>query len=118
MHRLGSGYTTYFNKKYNRNGSLFQGTFKANQIDSDEYLLYVSAYVNLNNRIHKIEKEVFDSSWGEYSEGIKKNSGFCDKNIILNQFANFQEYKSFSENVVATARERKELEKILKIDLT
>ena len=31
MHRLGLGYTKYFNQKYKRSGSLFQGTFKADR---------------------------------------------------------------------------------------
>src|SRR3989344_8341704 len=29
MHRLGTGYTKYFNKKHENIGSLFQGTYKA-----------------------------------------------------------------------------------------
>ena len=28
MHRLSTGYTNYFNEKYKRSGSLFQGTYK------------------------------------------------------------------------------------------
>ena len=54
MQRLGTGYSKYFNKKYKKSGSLFQGTFKARHIDSNEYLLHLSAYVNLNNRVHRL----------------------------------------------------------------
>lgn len=115
MHRLGSGYTTYFDKKYDRSGSLFQGTFKAAYIDSNEYLLYVSAYVNLNNKVHQIEDGIFKTSWAEYTkEGC--NNNFCDKSIILNQFPDSMKYREFAENIIATARERKELEKLLKLD--
>jgi len=46
MHKLGTSYTMYFNKKLKRSGSLFQGKFKSIHIDSNEYLLYLSAYVN------------------------------------------------------------------------
>ena len=49
MQRLGTGYTMYFNEKDKRSGSLFQGKFKSKHIHSNEYLLRVSAYVNLNN---------------------------------------------------------------------
>mgnify|MGYP001560236548 CR=1 FL=1 len=43
MQRLGGGFTRYFNEKYHRNGVLFQGKFKSIHIDSDEYLLHLSA---------------------------------------------------------------------------
>ena len=116
MHRLGLGYTNYFNKKYRRSGSLFQGTFKANHIDSNDYLLYASAYVNLNNKVHQIGNKPFESSWKEY---VKENgqSIFCDKKIILNQFANSENYKAFAEDVLVVTQKRKELEKILKLDM-
>lgn len=56
MKRMG-GYTSYFNDKYKRSGVLFQGVFKSTHIDSNEYLLHVSAYVNLNNKIHPLRGE-------------------------------------------------------------
>jgi len=49
MQKIGTSYTMYFNQKYKRSGSLFQGTFKSVHIDPDDYLLYLSAYVNKNN---------------------------------------------------------------------
>ena len=48
MHKLSTGYTMYFNKKNNRSGSLLQGTFKANHVDTDRYLKYLFAYIHLN----------------------------------------------------------------------
>ena len=53
MHRLSTGYTNYFNEKYKRSGSLFQGTYKAIHANSNEYLLHLSVYVNLNYKVHK-----------------------------------------------------------------
>ena len=117
MHRLGSGYTNYFNKKYQRNGSLFQGTFKANYIDSDDYLLHLSAYVNLNYKVHQLAiNNLFNSSWEDYVQPEKKNK-FCSTDIILNQFTSISEYKNFTENSIIIARQRKELESIIKQDL-
>lgn len=54
MQRLGGGYTMYFNNKYMRSGSLFQGKFKAKHTDTDEYLKHVLAYVAYNNLVHDI----------------------------------------------------------------
>ena len=40
MKKLGAGYANYFNLRYKRVGSLFQGRFKAVLVDRDEYLNY------------------------------------------------------------------------------
>src|SRR3989344_7211266 len=41
MHRLGTGYTMYFNEKYKNSGSLFQGRYQAIHVNSNEYLLHL-----------------------------------------------------------------------------
>ena len=48
MQKLGTGYTMYFNKRYNRTGVLLQGAFKGKHITTDEYLLHSSRYIHLN----------------------------------------------------------------------
>jgi len=117
MHRLGTGYTNYFNEKYKRNGVLFQGKFKATHIDTNEYLLHVSAYVNLNFKIHQLgspaSKLVVKSSWEEY---VSKPGGedMCDKDIIIGQFKKSHHYKKFALDALEGIVERKMKEKELK----
>ena len=113
MHKLGTSYTKYFNKKNSRSGVLFQGKFKAIHIDSNEYLLYVSAYVNRNNFIHGYTKDDSwkYSSWPEYLG--KVNLGICSKEIILGQFRNVSEYKEFVEVDAKYLKGKKEAEKYL-----
>lgn len=115
MHRQGLGYASYFNIKYARTGALFQGPFKAVHVDSNEYLLYVSAYVNLNNHVHQLGDSVSKSSWREYVQ--EKKEGLCKKEIILSQFKNTSEYKDFAEDALKIMLERKdkdkEMEKLL-----
>lgn len=48
MRKLLTGYSMYFNKRYERTGSLFEGKFKAKHAESDEYLKYLFAYIHLN----------------------------------------------------------------------
>ena len=48
IQKLGTGYTHYFNQKYQRSGVLFQGKFKAIHITDDEYLTHLSRYIHLN----------------------------------------------------------------------
>ena len=48
MRRVSTGYVMYFNNRYNRVGSLFQGRYKASLINKDDYLHHVSRYIHLN----------------------------------------------------------------------
>ncbi len=48
MQKLLTGYTMYFNKRYERNGALFQSKFKATHADEDRYLKYLISYIHLN----------------------------------------------------------------------
>lgn len=48
MQKVMTGYTMYFNKKYERTGALFQGTFKATHVNNDRYLSYLISYIHLN----------------------------------------------------------------------
>lgn len=48
MQKLTTGYSMYFNNKNERSGNLFQGVFKAEHADKDEYLKYLFAYIHLN----------------------------------------------------------------------
>ncbi len=63
MGKVSTGYSMYFNKRYERNGALFQGKFKSEHADSDEYLKYLYSYIHLN------PVKLIDSKWKE--EGIK-----------------------------------------------
>ncbi|MFH0929671.1 MAG: transposase [Candidatus Moraniibacteriota bacterium] len=113
MKRLGGGYTKYFNHQYQRSGVLFQGKFKSAHIDSNEYLLYVSAYVNRNYFIHGHGNDLdwaYSSFW-DYNG--KREKGFCNKNIILDQFKNREEYCQFVQEHSLFMREKKETEKYL-----
>ena len=48
MRKVMTGYSMYFNKKYDRNGNLFQGKFKSEHVDKNEYLKYLFSYIHLN----------------------------------------------------------------------
>ncbi len=48
MRSLGSAYTMYFNKRYDRVGPLFQSRYKAVTIGNDSQLLHITRYIHLN----------------------------------------------------------------------
>jgi putative transposase len=114
MKRISGGYTNYFNTKYQRSGSLFQGPFKAIHIDSNEYLLWLSAYVNANAQIHNITENMKNYPWCSYEDFIGlRNGKLCNKNLILSQFKNPDEYKKFIKDNIPLIQKRKELQKYL-----
>jgi putative transposase len=75
MQKLETGYTMYFNKKNERTGSLFQGTFKAEHVVGDNHLKYLYSYIHLN------PIKLIQSDWKE--KGIK------DIKATLKFLANF-----------------------------
>ena len=110
-----AGYTTYFNKRHNRTGALFQGTFKARHINSNEYLLRVSAYINLNNRVHQLGAlgaKLVRSSWTEYCSP-KQIPVICKKDVVLKQFKDPKDYESFALDTLPLMIEQKRTQKDL-----
>lgn len=48
MRKVSTGYAMYFNKKYNRRGTLYEGKFKSQHAAEDRYLKYLFSYIHLN----------------------------------------------------------------------
>ncbi|OGI26349.1 MAG: hypothetical protein A3J76_04265 [Candidatus Moranbacteria bacterium RBG_13_45_13] len=112
MHKLGTGYTMYFNKKHERAGALFQGKFKFTHIENNAQLLYVSAYVNCNSEIHGIEKAK-NYRWCSFSEYLSGKRILCNKKIILDQFRDSEEYGLYAKENAASIKERRQMEKLI-----
>ena len=91
-----TSYATYFNKKYKRTGSLFEGTFKAKHIDTDEYLKYLFAYIHLN------PVKIIDPQW--------KEGGITDR-VRAKQYLEKYAYSSYPEYIGVTRQEKKILDK-------
>lgn len=114
MHKLGSGYTNFFNIKYKRSGSLFQGPFKAVQIDSEEHLFWVTAYGNGNAQIHGLIPDAAQYKWCSYPEYLGlTDSEICNKEIILSQYEDLEKFKKASEDCFRQMKERKDLQKYI-----
>jgi len=113
MHKLSTSYTNYFNTKYNRSGSLFQGPFKSVHINTNEYFLYLSAYVNKNHLIHGY-KEGDDWPYSSLFDYLGKRGGtFCDTSPVMDQFSGIKEYEDFIKSNALYMKEKKETEKYL-----
>jgi putative transposase len=95
-------YSMYFNKKYDRIGSLFQGPYKAILIKDDSYLLHLSRYIHLNPSEHTNNLPDAYSSYADYL-GLRKTK-WIKTDIILNYFnqklaPEFNKYNSYKDFV-------------------
>ena len=57
MHKVGTGYTMYFNILHQRVGNLFVKPFRSKHIGDDTYLQHASSYLHLN------PAELFEAGW-------------------------------------------------------
>lgn len=112
MQRLGNGYTKYFNNRHKRSGVLFQGKFKSKHIDSNEYLLHLSAYINGNDKLGHPMSKLSKSSLTEFF-GKVLGQKLCNTEIILGQFRNKKEYEDFVTASLEDIKLRKEMLKEL-----
>jgi putative transposase len=85
MRKLSTGYSMYFNKKHHRTGALFEGKFKSEHVDSDNYLKYLFSYVHLN------PVKLIQSKWQQ--EGI---TNLQEVFTYLDQY----QYSSYIDNQI------------------
>jgi REP element-mobilizing transposase RayT len=114
MQRLGNGYTKYFNNKYKRNGVLFQGKFKSKHVNSNEYLIHLSVYINGNDQLGHRMSKLSKSSLGEFL-GLESGQKLCNTDIVLGQFRNVKEYKDVFNESLKNIELRKEMLKELEM---
>ncbi len=104
MNSIITRYSMYFNKKYDRVGSLFQGVYKAILINDNSYLLHLSRYIHVNPSEYTSNLLEAYSSYAEYLK-IRKTS-WIKTDFIMNFFEQttipeikkVNSYKQFVEN--------------------
>ncbi len=105
MSSLCTRYTMYFNKKYKRVGSLYQGVYKAVLISKDEQFIYLSKYIHKQSLIPiSLKGETLmrmqPSSFKDYL-GIRKTE-WVNPNEILSSFSKKNlnlSYESFVKEI-------------------
>lgn len=84
--KLCDSYSMYFNIKNKRVGHLFQDTFKAVLVETDEQLLHLSRYIHLNPYVANLVENPTSYPWSSCQEYFENRKGICQKEIILNDF--------------------------------
>lgn len=103
MLKISTAYAKYFNTKYERTGSLFEGKFKSVHIANEIQARYLFSYIHLN------PIKLIQPNW--------KEQGIADKRIAFEYAKNYK-YSSFSDWIGSKRKEltilnKKELVNIL-----
>ena len=97
MSKLLTAYSTYFNKKYERAGSLFSSEFKSTHLDVDKYLKYIFAYIHLN------PLKILNANWKNEKMDISQTE------LFLNAY----KYSSYHDHISENREEYMILNKVV-----
>jgi putative transposase len=112
-HSLNS-YVRYYNTKYDRVGTIFQGKFKDKIIEDSEQLMHLSRYIHLNPFVSKIVDEPEKYPWSSYNQYLKNKKGrLCSPKIILELFDSTQKYRDFVDDYSEYARSLADLRDLI-----
>jgi len=110
MQKLQAGYTNYFNAKHTRTGALFQGTFKSQIIQNENYFNKIIGYVSKNYQVHSIPKHksnfVFASDY-EYENGNFKIISREEGAKILEIFGGIKSFEGHCNEIVSIIRKER-----------
>ena len=97
-------YVRYINKTYQRTGTLWEGRYKSTLVDSDNYFLLVSRYIELNPvRAHMVAHPA-EYPWSSYhGNALDKDiallsSHHCYQSLGTNKEERKQAYKYLFEH--------------------
>lgn len=106
--KLFNSYTKAFNKRFGRTGTLFEGRFKAIQVDRDAYLLHLCRYIHANPVKHAVVAagDSLDDSailntlerwpYCNYPEWIGiRHGALVDRGFVQENFPSARDYQRF-----------------------
>lgn len=102
-----NAYSKFFNIRNSREGSLFQGLFKAVLIESDEQFIHVTRYVHINPVVSSlfVQEDLDKYAWSSYPEYLElSNNDIVAKDLLLGMFKNISDYKRFVDDQIDYAK--------------
>ncbi len=110
-----NAYTRYFNLAVSRSGVLFQSTFKAVFVESNEQLLHLTRYIHLNPTTASIVNvdQLNKYPWSSYNAYISNfNDNVINKEDVHEIVAQITNYKTFVHDNASYAKELKQIQHI------
>lgn len=96
MQRTLNSYVRYYNTRHSRVGPLFQGTYRAVHVETDEQLLHMSRYLHLNPHVARLTGELLTYPWSSYGLYLANRSNrLCRSDFILKMIGGAKRYENF-----------------------
>lgn len=101
MHVINSTYTKYYNSRYDRQGHVFQGRFKASIVQKERFLAQLTRYIHLVPVVAHLAADPNDYKWSSYRLYMQQEA---DAKEVLKEFSSIPEeqidrYKKFMDAV-------------------
>ena len=110
MQRTGRYYVPWFNAKYGRSGSLFQGRFKTSVIDAASYLMQCSQYIEFAPVRAQLAGDALAYPWSSYAHhaGVRPDPVVTDHALYWalgnTPFQREAAYKELAERALSGAQ--------------
>ena len=85
--RIGVRYVSWYNRKYIRQGPLFQDRFRSEPIENDNYLLWALRYVHQNPVKAGMCKNPEEYKWSSFADYTGSGAGLTDTEEVLAMFS-------------------------------
>jgi len=85
--RIGVMYAFWYNRKYNRQGPLFQNRYWSEPVEDDNYLISAIRYIHQNPLKAGICKDLAVYTWSSYKDYLEEGDGLTDTNLVLGIFS-------------------------------
>ncbi|MBI4066032.1 transposase [Candidatus Kaiserbacteria bacterium] len=118
MEKLCTSYSSYFNKRHDRVGPLFQGRYKSQHVTEDTHLKYLFAYIHLNPlklidpawkekgsisvaAAKKFISSYEHSSYLSYMDTSREESILLSKNEFPEYFSENKDFEDFHNDLIS-----------------
>ena len=107
---LFNAYAKYYNKKYNRHGTLFERQFKRKEIDNRKYFRSLIVYIHKNPVHHGFCEHPVEYGWSSYLIYISVKPTGYNREKVLGWFDNIGNFKHLHDKKIGVENIEKYLE--------
>lgn len=86
MQRINWAYSTRFNRKYDRCGTIFGQRFRAYHVKNNKYLRALIKYIALNPVRSKLSAQPEEYKWSAHTDFVLNRNSVADKKLLLGYF--------------------------------
>jgi len=96
IQKLNNSYSHYFNLRHKQKGPVFESRFKAVRVKTQEQLIHLSRYINLNPVSSYLVEDPINYPYSSYKIYLKEEqSDLVDPSDVMVDFKSAKSYKKF-----------------------